>query len=100
MRGVFHLVNGSLGTHCGQKGQTDTEIDYMMLIWKMEGGNEEMKKKKAFLSFFLNTFMPHYSLCFISTSEGNECMMEVMSFHHECIVRTHCRGPERGACAF
>lgn len=69
----------------------------------MENGRWEWrneKKKKAFLSFFLNTFMPHYSLCFISTSEGNECMMEVMSFHHECIVRTHCRGPERGACAF
>lgn len=62
MRGVFHLVNGSLGTHCGQKGQTDTEIDYMMLIWKMEGGNEEMKKKKSipllFLEYIYATLFP------------------------------------------
>lgn len=98
VRGVFHLVNGSLGTHCRQKGQTDTEIK---TTWCWDGNGERRKEKKSisdhFLTHIYDTLFP---FALFPPQRGMRAWWKCMSFHYQRIVRTDCRGPERGACAF
>lgn len=71
--------------------------DGVMLQWTGRRRKERRGGKKGISDDFLT--MTHFPFCFISTSQGNECMME-MPFHYEWIVGTDRGGPERGAWAF
>lgn len=98
-------MKGSLGTYCGQRGQTDTEI---RTTWCWNGRatekkkeNETAKKEKRngncisvqFLTCCV--FMTHNSLSHIPVRFT--VFPPQREWLHERIVRSDCRGPERGA---